>query len=629
MRLYKLLVGSIIILLSYLSPAQAQLTPTQLIAEINANFPTNGVGFITAALARQTLIDMVNSMATTVTNPTPASAIGAKCDGATDDTAAFNSAPTALPRGGVVRIPDGANCIVAGTVTYAADGIYLMGGGFAGRDSAGSTITCTQTTASNCIVWNGFTGGGLLNLRIDASARTGAACTVSANTSSHLLFQNLFTIDNNSWCLTSTNTTILDNVTGQGKTSGGSGLAWMKWIGTTSARSDVVIIQNSGYNGNNGGSDCIDWDGLANTMTIISMRCLGVNYGMHMTNANGNNSNYPAFLQAYDLEVDGGTGAAMKIDVGGYYRCIHCDLFHSTNDVGVIIASDNPGTIVRSVQFFGARIGNSGKQCVTTNAQGVRFVGVSFGSCSLNGAGLFPAIEVQSQAVDTEFEAGSVLDFGDSNNASPGIQLDSGSSRTSVIGLDLHYPAVPYLDNSAGQDNLWLPFIGQQSFLSFGKSSNGTDQVVYAYKSRSGSNTTVRVENPNVATSSAARYELATGTASSFADLTLTDGATPQVSMTTGSGVIGGINLDASAATGGSVALKAAANQTINITSSVPMVQTNAVAYGSLPTCVSGLAGARAMINNGLLATGWGVAVAGLGGAFLPVFCNGAAWIYG
>lgn len=626
--MFRLLVAFCAVL-SLSTTAVAQKTPAQLIAEINANFPDNTTGFITPALARTTLIDMVNSMATSIANPTPAAALGAKCDGAADDTAAFQSANTVLNKGGVVRVPDGSNCIIVGAVSYNQDGIYIVGGGISGRDSAGSTITCSTSSTANCISWTGGTAGGLLNLRVDASSRTGTACTVSVSKTSHLLFQNLFTLDNNTFCLTSTNTILLDNVTSIGPSSGGAGKSWINWIGTLASRSDVLIVQNSGYQGNNGGQDCILWDGLANTMTMTSVRCLNVVNGLKTTNVNGNNSNYPAFLQAYDFEVDGGTGPAMNIGVGGYYRCIHCDLFHSTNDIGVIIAGNNPGTIVRSVVFEGGRIGNSGKQCVTTAAQGVRFVNVDFGSCSLNGPGLFPAIEVQATAVDTEFIGGAVVDFGDGNSATPGIQLDSGSSRTAVIGLDLHYPAVPILDNSTGQDNLWLPFIGQQSFLSFGKTA-GAGQLGYFYQINSGAATTVRVENPRTATSTSARFEMATGTPSSFADVALTDGATPQVSLTTGSGVTGGINLDASAAAGGIVSLKSASNQPVVITSTIPIIQLQPVASGSLPACGAGQAGWRATINNsngGPFSVG--AALSTGGGAVFPVFCNGSAWVYG
>jgi len=619
---------------AFATSALAQHTPAQLIAEINANFPDNTTGFITPALARTTLIDMVNSMATTINSPTPAGALGAKCDGVTDDTGAFNSANTAMPRGGAIRIPDGANCIVVGKVSFALDGLYLVGGGVSGRDSAGSTITCTTATTADCITWTGFTGGGAVNLRVDASARTGVACTFRVTGSARILFQHLTTIDNNSFCLTSTNTIIIDDVESTGPTSG-SGKAWINWIGTLAARSDVVIVQNSGYQENNNGADCILWDGLANTMTLTSVRCLNVVNGIHTTNVNGNSNNFPAFLQAYDLEVDGGTGPAIRIDAGGWFRCIHCDLFHSTNDVAVIINDDNPGTyntIVRAVQFFGGRIGNSGKQCVTSGAQSVRFIGVSFGSCSLNGAGLFPAVEFTAKAVDSQIIGGEVVDFGDGNLASPGVQLDAGASLIAVMGIDLHYPAVPFLDNSTGQNNLWLPFIGQQSFLGFGKAA-AADQVVYAFRPRSGLPTTVRVENPLTATSTTARFEMATGSASAFSDLGLTDGTTPAVSLTTGSGVTGGISLDASAATGANVSLKSAAGVPIIITSSVPMLQTQAVTMASLPTCTAGLAGSRAMVSNG---TGTppatfdtAITIGTPGTVFAPVFCNGSAWIYG
>ena len=51
---------------------------------------------------------------------------------------------------------------------------------------------------------------------------------------------------------------------------------------------------------------------------------------------------------------------------------------------------------------------------------------------------------------------------------------------------------------------------------------------------------------------------------------------------------------------------------------------------GTLPSATAALAGARAFVSNGLVATGFGNALAGTGSAVLPVFCTGAGgWIYG
>ena len=50
----------------------------------------------------------------------------------------------------------------------------------------------------------------------------------------------------------------------------------------------------------------------------------------------------------------------------------------------------------------------------------------------------------------------------------------------------------------------------------------------------------------------------------------------------------------------------------------------------TLPTGTAALTGARAFVSNGLLATGWGNAVAGAGSVLLPVFCIGTGgWYYG
>ncbi len=51
---------------------------------------------------------------------------------------------------------------------------------------------------------------------------------------------------------------------------------------------------------------------------------------------------------------------------------------------------------------------------------------------------------------------------------------------------------------------------------------------------------------------------------------------------------------------------------------------------GTLPTPTAALKGARAFVTDGLVATGFGNAVAGTGAVLLPVICDGiSAWLYG
>ncbi len=50
---------------------------------------------------------------------------------------------------------------------------------------------------------------------------------------------------------------------------------------------------------------------------------------------------------------------------------------------------------------------------------------------------------------------------------------------------------------------------------------------------------------------------------------------------------------------------------------------------GTLPAPSAALKAARAYVTDGLVATGFGVAVAGSGAQGLPVFCDGTSWLYG
>jgi len=558
-------------------------------------------------------------------SPTPIINFGAVCDGVTDDTAAIQAAVGSLTTGGVLRYPDGKSCLINGTINNPVDGLYHVGGGISGNDSAGSTVICGSTSAANCYTWGSVTGGGLLNLRIDNTTRTGGSNIVSDVGGSHQRFEHLNLQANNAIGLLSTNTIIVNDVNVDGPASGGSGKYAVKWIGTLAGRSDALIIQNSVFNMHGGGADCIDWDGLANTMTISGVHCLNQNYGLHVTNVNGNASNFPAFLQAFDFEVDGGTGASVRIDAGGYYRFIHSDLFHSSNDVAVIINGDTAGSVVRSVKFVGGRIGNSLKQCVTSDAQGVEFDGVTFGSCSQQGSGLFPGVEFTAHALNSRIIGGAMADFGDGINATTGIQLDANVSFIQVEGIDLHYTSIP-ISNLSNAVNNYFQINGVNTLtVGYGKLPTGTQQA-YFYRSQPGSGNVVRVENPNATASSMAGFEASTGTPSSFVDLQLIDGPTPQTSIVNGSGVTGGILLDASQAPAAPVYLKSSAGFPVQIVNS--FLGSTLIGIGSLPTCVSAIAGWRTVVNNGIASPTYQQVVGTIGASVQPVYCNGANWLY-
>lgn len=84
-------------------------------------------------------------------------------------------------------------------------------------------------------------------------------------------------------------------------------------------------------------------------------------------------------------------------------------------------------------------------------------------------------------------------------------------------------------------------------------------------QSNSGSNTGAKVQNPATAAGTQASYTFATGTSFASTVAAQNDGATPSFSIVTGAGDIGGITLDASAATGAPVMMKANATGAVKL----------------------------------------------------------------
>lgn len=135
--------------------------PIQPPGTMISNINLNGYGFTgNGSFTGTTTTASVNRVLNVTASP-----YNAKCDGVTDDTAAFTSAITALPNGGTIFIPQSANqckitsaLAVSEPVTFMFDhsGIIYSGTGIAAglfqfdSGATGSAVVCKGDAAYNC-----------------------------------------------------------------------------------------------------------------------------------------------------------------------------------------------------------------------------------------------------------------------------------------------------------------------------------------------------------------------------------------------------------------------------------------------------------------------------------------------
>lgn len=257
---------------------------------------------------------------------------GAKVDGATDDTAAWNAAIVACIAAGGGQVYWYGNSRVTGTISLPAGAAGVQ---IRGASRTASTITFANGS-SDCIVAEGSTvswpagqlvGFELRDCTLSHSGKTGGRTLLLAYCYACLVD----TVQVNS-CWTGfevyvSNNCEIKNVTFQGVTGGASipahlganapGACYAIYYhapGDGTFRSDEFNTSNVVVNALYSGADGYLWDGWANTWNGYLTVALGCRYGMHITNLAGSPSFFPTFAMFDNLVTDGISSIGLLID---------------------------------------------------------------------------------------------------------------------------------------------------------------------------------------------------------------------------------------------------------------------------------------------------------------------------
>jgi hypothetical protein len=142
------------------------------------------------ALLAITLLAVFNAAAQVPLQSLNPRAFGAKCDGSTDDSGAFQKAHDALPSdGGEIVVPRAANCLINSTVAFTKS-VSLRGNEYYSSElvTTGNAVTIFTTTKKLLVSHIGFTAVG-------AAAGTAIAIKTLSSATSHsdtLLIDNYF-----------------------------------------------------------------------------------------------------------------------------------------------------------------------------------------------------------------------------------------------------------------------------------------------------------------------------------------------------------------------------------------------------------------------------------------------------
>lgn len=358
---------------------------------------------------------------------------GAICNDATDDTAAIQTGIEAAQAagGGTVVVPVG-HCLIKGTLHITRNNIRLRGEGRASR------LIFANGTADGIAIGGQrpqLYGIEISNIALDASGKTGGA-TVSMRNVAESRLSNV--VIDHAWegiYAQQTNDIDLDRVIIVASQHGAPfGLKWYS-PPDNAQRSDVLVLRNVTIQMDYSGGDCLVWDGMTQTMRGFSVALLGCAYGLRVENTAGSKSYYPAFGMFNDLEVDGATKEAVRIEGGNQFYFTGCDLTND-NPKGTSVMEvlpDSTGSITRGIFVTGSSLHDARDSAAIIDARDVHITGSAFFDVSKAGNGIAPAVVIGSKAERVSI-VGSALgyQFGQSFRPRYGVKIDKGAKQVTL-----------------------------------------------------------------------------------------------------------------------------------------------------------------------------------------------------
>jgi hypothetical protein len=292
-------------------------------------------------------------------------------------------------------------------------------------------------------------------------------------------------------------------------------------LGDGSERSDVLTIKDTVINMSPGGGDGIVWDGFAHTLRLVSVGVLNARYGLVVKNTAVSGSYYPSFGEFFDLEIDGTTVTAARIEAGANISFAACDLFNLSTATGPIVEvlADASGSFTNGISILGGRIYGGAKEAIVMGGRNFTLSGgARVGGGSATG---YSCIRIANNAQD--FIIGGGCQIGTTwgsavNKYDFGVLIEATTYR-GLVGDVSFYGCLGEVSN--------LSSTGTVSVGSYLNRAGIPNQPASTLR-RSDNNAGIfedRLQNTSTGAAVTAQWSLATGTANSFITEALKDNA--------------------------------------------------------------------------------------------------------
>jgi hypothetical protein len=307
---------------------------------------------------------------------------------------------------------------------------------------------------------------------------------------------------------------------------------------TGATRSDQLILDNVAISGQNyAGSTTvgIQWDGLANTMSMHHVAALQLNYGLRVVNSAASASYFPAFLNADDLECEGAKQHCVSIEGGEEFKFVNSDITNahgvgaqgSADGSALQVLADAGASITHGVEISNSRLGASGTNGLSSAARDVQLSNVQFFGTSLSGT--YPVIDVLGTTNDFQATNIRCQEFGSSLNANYCVQIESGATGVQAHQIDARYVTTGAINDLGGSQTGYADLIEPNSYT--GTNLNRINQPTTGTLA-------FGLANPSVGVGVVSQWQLSTGSANSTAYEALHDNnGTPYYQTVFGSGV--------------------------------------------------------------------------------------------
>jgi hypothetical protein len=365
---------------------------------------------------------------------------GARCDARTDDTLALQRAIAAAQQagGGIVQVPIG-TCLVKGVLRITRGNVGIKGEG------RGSRLLFANGSRDGIDIGgqpSQIYGDAISDIYLDASGKTGGVTVSMKNVAEGRLTD---VVIDHAWAgfyAQQTNSIDLDGVLIVASQKGAPfGIKWYS-PANNARRSDVLVLRNVTVQMDHSGGDCLVWDGMTQTLRGFGVALLGCAYGLHVENTAHSKSYYPAFGMFNDLETDGITREAVRIEGGNYFYFTGCELANDNPKGSNVmqVLPDSTGSITRGIFITGSSLHDANDSAAIIDARDVHITGSALFDVSKAGNGAAPAVVIGSRADRVSIVASALgYGFGQGFRPSYGVVIARGANHVLLADDDFFW----------------------------------------------------------------------------------------------------------------------------------------------------------------------------------------------